>query len=164
MKSYFLEKGPELIGFFPQYHWAKEDFEIEGDSILAFIAPNKNIQFYRSSPSPHPDKESIHFMIEIFDITEREFALFQRLFATLVITHAKIPLFRKGAEVYLQTTQLSTTKSYFRQISSFFYMSIPLIPSKKMDPLWYYDLKNLTITIMQAFSQELKEIKYGLPS
>ncbi len=175
MKSYFFESPPQLIGFQPNYHWAKETHNIQGDSIVSFIAPQSKIRFYLDPETPN-DYSALHLLVEHFDITERELRLYQRLLADIIVHYVGPRFGRYGIELYVGTKQISTTKTLWRPISSIYYLSLPIItPSKKPENLaleaaapdpekWYDDVKSLALDAMQSFTNDVRAIQYGNPT
>jgi hypothetical protein len=162
MKSYFLESPPEFLGLKPQHHWAKSVFGIEGDSILAFAAPESNVHFFNEEPPKERSRQYLHFMVEHFSISLREMLLFERLLMDHVVCISGSKINREGDKIRnVSGSIISKTHRIWRPISAFYYLRVALQnPAQERIPEflvkeWKKGVKSFTIDIMQAYVEDV---------
>ncbi len=155
-------------------HWIYKNFNIQGDSIVAFIGPVDvkldemvDIEDVIAS-EPISSDLMLNFIIEIFEIPLIQMVYIQRLFMTIIketleargieITRGGDDLFYNGKKLSVSIATKSITSGLIHSALNVKSSGCPIEVSSLND-MNIYDIKDLAKEIMQKFANEIDDIK-----
>ncbi|MFZ3063084.1 MAG: DUF366 family protein [Actinomycetota bacterium] len=182
MQVRFVDRTIEYDGTQLSSHWALKNFDLQGDSIVAFIGPcnvrrQKLVDLVdRKRNQPILSEEMLHFIAEFFDLDLEKAILRQRLLISLIkesldaiIRNADLVLVRKGDDIYAQgggeqMRKLSVSIATLSPVSTLIHVGlniksekapVPAIGLKKIG----IDARILADQILQSFREEIAGVR-----
>lgn len=170
LKKYFHKGTLHYDGTQLRSHFAYDQFNICGDSIVAFIGPcDVSIDHMVDLEDVHQNlniysENMVHFIIEHFGIGLHHMVALQRLMVSTIIEelHDSIPelkLIRKGDDIYQDHYKINVSIATASPVSSLIHVGVNIssqntpVPTKGLDD---YNLSpNAFITgVMNRYHQE----------
>lgn len=174
MNTILAENEIKYEGYQLAPHWIYKNFNIQGDSIVAFIGPVDvkldemvDIEDVIAN-EPISSDLMLNFIIEIFEIPLIQMVYVQRLFMTIIketleargieITRSGDDLFYNGKKLSVSIATKSITSGLIHSALNIKSSGCPIEVSSLND-MNIYDIKDLAREIMQKFANEIDDIK-----
>lgn len=180
MKQLFVaEKDIIYTGTQLRSHWAYEEFNLLGDSIISFTG-EANVQLDNmvdiqdvKQCAPIYSRKMLHFLIEHFCVTLPEIILRQRLFICQVQQYLNkhYPAFcidRDGDDLYLQDKKLSVSIATLSPVSGLIHTGLniessgaPVQAAGLLSEMNIQNIKGLAVELMKLYTNENLQIRHA---
>ena len=175
MKTKFIEEEIKYVGTQLSPHWIYKNFNIQGDSIVAFIGECEvklsemvDIEDVINN-EPIYSKKMLSFISEQFGIGLVEGVFRQRLLICIIkelLEEKGINVIRKGDDLIFKGGKLSVSIATKSITSVLIHTGLnilsegaPVIASGLESDMGLLDAKSLAIEIMERYANELSDIK-----
>jgi len=168
----FIDEEIVYTGEELRSHFAYEEFDILGDSIVSFIGPAKVDEFLVDIEDQKRreiiySEEMLHFIIEHFGLTLKEAVLRQRYLIAIISEMLGESIERKGDDLYFEDKKLSVSIATQSPVSSLIHIGLNV--SSENTPLpavglidIEIDPKKFALAVMDAYSEELEDIEMAI--
>lgn len=174
MKSFFSDKPLGYDGTQLRSHFAFDTFNIQGDSIVAFIGPcDVTKEHLVDLEDAHHDKfihseNMLHFIVEHFHDDLVRTVAYQRLLVDLIIQEIStdkedVKLSRRGNDIYDDIYKLSVSVATKSPVSCLIHTGINIsskntpVPTRGLED-YQLNAYSLATGIMNRYKNELNEI------
>ncbi|MBE7706924.1 MAG: DUF366 family protein [Cyanobacteria bacterium SIG30] len=174
MNTFFIEKEIKYIGSQLAPHWIYKNFNLLGDSIVAFIGEVEvkltemvDIEDVINNEPIKSDK-MLSFIIEHFDMPLEEAIFAQRMLVTIIKENLEkygAKIIRDGDDLFFDGKKLSVSIATKSITSSLIHTALNIVPTgapieiSSLDEIGIKDVKKFAIDVMLCYSNEIKSIK-----
>lgn len=168
----FIDEKIMYTGAELRSHFAYEEFDVLGDSIVSFVGPAKVDEFLVDIEDQKRQEiiyseEMLHFIIEHFGLGLREAVLRQRYIIAIIAEMLGREIERRGDDLYFEDKKLSVSIATSSPVSSLIHIGLNV--SSKNTPLptigleeLEIDTKKFSIAVMDAYREELEDIELAM--
>jgi hypothetical protein len=183
VQAKFIDKKIEYDGTQLTSHWALKNFDLQGDSIVAFIGPC-NVQreklvdiVDKKRNQPIFSEEMLHFIAEFFDLDLEKAILRQRILISVIKesldasrrpSTAHLILARKGDDIFAsadgETRKLSVSIATLSPVSTLIHVGLNIkgekipVPAISLQEL-KIDPRNLANQVLQSYTEEIESVR-----
>jgi len=174
MKTLFIEKEIKYIGSQLSPHWIYKNFNILGDSIVAFVgevdvdlSEMVDIEDVINN-EPIYSKKMLNFIIEQFDISLIGMVCAQRLFISIikeVLEEYKVNVLRDGDDLFFDNRKLSVSIATKSITSCLIHTGLNIIregapiQASDLTEIGINDIREFAIKVMNKYKNEIESIK-----
>lgn len=177
MNSLFIEKEIKYDGSQLTSHFAYKNFNLKGDSIIAFVGPvsvpiTKMVDIEDViSNKPISSDKMLNFIIEIFDNNLNTIIWIQRVFISIIEEELNRILnsnsvIRNGNDLFYNNKKLSVSIATISPVSALIHTGINIkntgapIPISCLEDM-NIDYKSFGLKIMELFVKEYQSVDYA---
>lgn len=165
----FIDEEIPYTGEELRSHFAYEEFDVLGDSIISFVGPAKVDEFLvdiedQKNRQVIYSEEMLHFIVEHFGISLKEAVFRQRYLIMIISELIGQDIERKGDDLYLKDKKLSVSIATTSPVSSLIHVGINV--SSENTPVPTIGLSDIEINpkkfafaVMESYQDELDDIE-----
>lgn len=183
MQVRFVDRRIEYDGTQLTSHWALKNFDLQGDSMVAFIGPcnvkKENLVDIVDKKRSQPiySQEMLHFIAEFFDLDLEKAILRQRVLISVIKEildadirpdTADLVLIRKGDDIFAavgeERRKLSVSIATLSPVSTLIHVGLNIkgekipVPAISLQEL-KIDPRNLANQVLQSYTEEIESVR-----